>query len=160
MLKEYKNILVAIDGSDESEQAFKKAVQVAKRNNSVLFIAHVIDIRAFESVSSFDESLAEEATKIAKDTLNEYVAYGNKQGVEDIHCLIEYGAPKIIISKQLQKDHNIDLIMLGATGLNAMERILIGSVSSYVSRHADCDVLIVRTDANNKLLEKKDKKKK
>jgi nucleotide-binding universal stress UspA family protein len=41
--------------------------------------------------------------------------------------------------------------MLGATGLNAMERILIGSVSSYVARHAECDVLIVRTDLNNEL---------
>ena len=160
MLKEYKNILVAIDGSDESEQAFKKAVQVAKRNNSVLFLTHVIDIRAFESVSSFDESLAEEATKVAKQTLDDYVIYGNEHGVTDIHCLIEYGAPKTVIAKNLQKDHHIDLIMLGATGLNAMERILIGSVSSYVSRKADCDVIIVRTVSNNKPLKKKDKKKK
>lgn len=159
MLKEYKKILVAIDGSDESEQAFKKAVHVAKRNNSILYLAHVIDIRAFESVSSFDENLAAEATNIAKETLDGYVVYGNEHGVEDIHCLIEYGAPKTVLSNQLQKEHDIDLIMLGATGLNAMERILIGSVSSYVSRHADCDVLIVRTDENNKMLEK-DKKKK
>lgn len=160
MLKEYKNILVAIDGSDESEQAFKKAVNVAKRNGATLFIAHVIDIRAFESVSSFDENLAEEATKIAKETLNDYIDYGHKHGVEDIRPLIEYGAPKIVISKQLQQEHQIDLIMLGATGLNAMERILIGSVSSYVSRHAHCDVLIVRTDLNNQLPVMTKKKKK
>ncbi|MEG0254814.1 MAG: universal stress protein [Vagococcus sp.] len=159
MLKEYKNILVAVDGSKESEQAFKKAVQVAKRNNSILYIAHVIDIRAFESVSSFDESLAEEAAKVARETLDAYVAYGEEHGVTDIHCLIEYGAPKTVLTQQIQKEYKIDLIMLGATGLNAMERILIGSVSSYVSRHAKCDVLIVRTDIHNNLLVK-DKKKK
>ena len=159
MLKEYKKILVAIDGSDESEQAFKKAVQVAKRNDSILYVAHVIDIRAFESESSFDENLAAEATKIARETLDDYLAYGKEHGLEDIQCLIEYGAPKTVISKQLQKDYNIDLIMLGATGLNAMERILIGSVSGYVARHASCDVLIVRTDIDNKLLPKEKKKK-
>ncbi len=159
MLTEYKNILVAVDGSKESEQAFKKAVQVAKRNDSILYIAHVIDIRAFESVSSFDESLAEDAAKIAKETLDSYVDYAKEHGVEDIHCLIEYGAPKTVITKQLQKEYHIDLIMLGATGLNAMERILIGSVSSYVARQANCDVLIVRTDISNKLLEKEKKKK-
>ncbi len=158
MLKEYDKILVAIDGSSESEQAFKKAVQVAKRNNSILYVAHVIDIRAFESVSSFDENLAEEATKVARETLDDYLAYAKKHGIEDIHPVIEYGAPKTVISKQLQKDYKIDLIMLGATGLNAMERILIGSVSSYVARHAHCDVLIVRTDVNNNLLPKEKNK--
>ena len=159
MLKEYTKILVAIDGSEESEQAFKKAIHVAKRNNSILYLAHVIDIRAFESVSSFDENLAAEATDVARETLDSYVHYANEHGVTDVHCLIEYGAPKTILSTELQQEYNIDLIMLGATGLNAMERILIGSVSSYVSRHADCDVLIVRTDENNKVLVK-DKKKK
>ena len=39
--------------------------------------------------------------------------------------------------------------MLGATGLNAVERLFIGSVSEYVIRHAPCDVLIVRTDLDN-----------
>ena len=151
MLPEYNKILVAIDGSDESEQAFKKAIQVTKRNNAILYIAHIIDIRAFESVSSFDENLAEEATRVARDTLNNYLDYGKEHGVEDIQTIIEYGAPKTVIAKQLQKDYNIDLIMLGATGLNAMERILIGSVSSYVARQAKCDVLIVRTDINNEL---------
>ncbi|MBO8441671.1 MAG: universal stress protein, partial [Firmicutes bacterium] len=45
---------------------------------------------------------------------------------------------------------NIDLIMIGATGLNAVERILIGSVTEYVTRTAQCDVLVVRTDLENK----------
>ncbi|EPC76844.1 Putative universal stress protein, partial [Lacticaseibacillus paracasei subsp. paracasei Lpp71] len=45
---------------------------------------------------------------------------------------------------------NIDLIMIGATGLNAVERLLIGSVTEYVTRNALCDVLVVRTDLANK----------
>ena len=40
--------------------------------------------------------------------------------------------------------------MIGATGLNAVERLLIGSVTEYVTRVADCDVLVVRTDLENK----------
>ncbi len=39
--------------------------------------------------------------------------------------------------------------MIGATGLNAVERLLIGSVTEYVTRNAQCDVLVVRTDLNN-----------
>ncbi len=40
--------------------------------------------------------------------------------------------------------------MIGATGLNAVERILVGSVTEYVTRNSKCDVLVVRTDLQNK----------
>ncbi len=35
-------------------------------------------------------------------------------------------------------------MLLGATGLNAFERLLIGSSSEYIMRHATIDLLIVR----------------
>jgi nucleotide-binding universal stress UspA family protein len=41
--------------------------------------------------------------------------------------------------------------MLGATGLNAVERLFIGSVSESVIRNATCDVLVVRTNLDNEL---------
>ena len=34
MLQQYQRIMVAVDGSSESELAFKKAVNVAQRNDS------------------------------------------------------------------------------------------------------------------------------
>ena len=36
--------------------------------------------------------------------------------------------------------------MCGSTGLNAVERFIIGSVSEAIVRHAECDVLVVRTE--------------
>lgn len=56
MLQQYSNILVAVDGSYEAELAFRKAVEVAKRNGAHLFLIHVIDTRAFQNVSSFDSA--------------------------------------------------------------------------------------------------------
>ena len=72
MLQQYKKIMVAVDGSDEAELAFKKAVNVAIRNNGELLLAHVIDTRSFQTVSSFDGMLAEQATEMAKQTLADY----------------------------------------------------------------------------------------
>lgn len=155
MLQQYKRILVAVDGSEEAELAFKKAVYVANRNEAALVLVHVIDTRAFQSVSSFDGTMAEQATEQAKNTMEEYMRYAKNHNVEDVNFTIEYGSPKALIAKQVPEDQNIDLIMVGATGLNAVERIFIGSVSEYVIRHASCDVLVVRTDLENKLPEKK-----
>ena len=38
---------------------------------------------------------------------------------------------------------------MGATGLSAIERAFVGSVSQYVVRNAPCDVLIVRRDSDD-----------
>lgn len=151
MEQQYTKIMTAVDGSNEAELAFQKAVNVAKRNNAELLLAHVIDTRAFQTVSSFDNVLAEQATEMAKQTLNDYENYAKKAGCQKISKVIEYGAPKLMIATQIPEEHDIDLIMLGATGLNAVERLFIGSVSEYVIRNASCDVLIVRTDLNNQL---------
>ena len=47
MLKQYKKIQVAVDGSKEADIAFSKAVAIAKRNGATLEILHVIDTRLF-----------------------------------------------------------------------------------------------------------------
>ena len=49
--------------------------------------------------------------------------------------------------------------MMGSTGLNAVERMLMGSVTEYVNRTAICDVLIVKTDVENRPYQKASKKK-
>ncbi|EKW98990.1 universal stress protein [Ligilactobacillus saerimneri 30a] len=161
MLQKYKNILVPVDGSYESELAFKKAVAVAKRNGSdtKLHLVHVVDTRAFQNISSFDTEMVEQVTETARKTMEGYVAEGKQNGVENISYAIEYGAPKVLIAKDIPAKEHIDLILIGATGLNAVERLLIGSVTEYVTRTAACDVLVVRTDLDNKLALSKNQKK-
>ncbi|MHC5229906.1 universal stress protein [Enterococcus sp. LJL99] len=151
MTQNYQKIMVGVDGSAESELAFQKAMNVAKRNNAELMLVHVIDTRAFQSVSSFDGMLAEQATEMAKQTMAGYKEQAEKHGCKKIVTTIEYGSPKPIIAKQLPQQYDVDLILLGATGLNAVERLFIGSVSEYVIRNASCDVLVVRTDLDNKI---------
>ena len=150
MLQQYKHILVAIDGSYEAELAFRKAVEVALRNNGQLHLIHVIDTRAFQNISSFDSAMVEQVTETAKKTMDEYIVTANDLGLTDVDYSIEYGAPKSLIAPEVPEKKDIDLIMIGATGLNAVERLLIGSVTEYVTRTAVCDVLVVRTDLDNK----------
>ena len=100
--------------------------------------------------------LAEQATEMAKQTLQDYVDYAKAQECHNVTTVIEYGTPKPIIAKQIPQEHDVDLIMLGATGLNAVERLFIGSVSEYVIRNATCDVLVVRTDLENEIVKGKD----
>jgi nucleotide-binding universal stress UspA family protein len=146
MTLSYKKILVAVDGSKEAEWAFRKAIAVAKRNNAKILIAHIIDTRTFATVEAYDRTIAERAELFAKELMENYKKEANDAGVPDVEYVIDYGSPKVKIPKDIAKKHEIDLIMCGATGLNAVERFLIGSVSEHITRHAHCDVLVVRSE--------------
>ncbi len=61
-------------------------------------------------------------------------------GVQSVESVVETGSPKGILTQLT----NVDLIVCGATGLNRMEKMMLGSVAEKVVRHAHCDVLIVR----------------
>jgi nucleotide-binding universal stress UspA family protein len=141
----YDHILVAIDGSKESEWALEKSIVIAKRNNAKLLLAHVIDTRSFLLIDSYDPDIAERANKLAIDMLEKYQTQAINAGVSHVHYEIDYGSPKVKIPKEIAKKHNIDLIICGATGMNTVERFLIGSVSEHITRYSPCDVLIVRT---------------
>jgi nucleotide-binding universal stress UspA family protein len=141
----YGHILVAIDGSKESEWALEKSIEIAKRNNAKLLLAHVIDTRSFMVIDTYDPDIADRANKLAIDMLEKYQTQAIESGVPHVQFEIEYGSPKVKIPKEIAKKHNIDLIVCGATGMNAVERFLIGSVSEHITRYSPCDVLVVRS---------------
>ncbi|RDW16353.1 universal stress protein UspA [Oceanobacillus arenosus] len=141
---EYHNIVVAVDGSEAAEIAFKKSLDIAKRNNARLVLAHVVDSRTFATAEAYDRSLAERAETYAKELLESYAENAKDAGVTDLVRCIEYGSPKVKIAKTIAKNFKADLIICGATGMNAVERFLIGSVSESITRYAECDVLVVR----------------
>ncbi|WP_074036500.1 universal stress protein [Exiguobacterium profundum] len=140
----YKHILSAVDGSKEAERAFETAIDVAIRNEGKLYVGHVIDTRTFATVEAYDRTITERAETYAKELLEDYVNRAKERGVKEVETVIEYGSPKETIAKKIAPNHDIDLIICGATGLNAVERFFIGSVSESIVRYAKCDVLIVR----------------
>ncbi|WP_227521441.1 MULTISPECIES: universal stress protein [Bacillus] len=147
MMYTYKRILVAVDGSKEADLAFKKAVEICNRNQSELVIAHIIDTRAYATMEAYDIRMTENAEKFAADMLANYQEMA-KTSIETVETVIEYGSPKVRIAKDVAKERKVDLIICGATGLNAVERLFIGSVSEHIVRNAKCDVLVVRNEDN------------
>ena len=144
MLQRYQNIMVAVDGSHEAELAFEKGVNVALRNNSRLTIAHVIDTRALKSDSTVDAEVYEELQADAKKLMDQYAEKAKEAGVTNVVTVVEMGNPKTLLATDIPEEQKVDLIMVGATGLNAFERLLVGSSSEYILRHAKVDLLVVR----------------
>ena len=148
---EYTRVMVAVDGSKTSEIAFKKAVDIVARNQGKLYIAHIVDTRTLQVFPQYERPLngsdfLNQQSNAAKQTLDKYKEWAEQRNVTDIEIIIKNGSPRTELADVLPEEYEIDLLILGATGLNAIERAFVGSVSQYVVRNAPSDVLIVRTD--------------
>jgi nucleotide-binding universal stress UspA family protein len=146
MTVNYHRILVPMDGSKESEAALTRAIELTldAGDEGILSILNVIDTRAFQNVASFDDTMVEAVSDETRKSLEKYKAQAIEAGVKNVDYLIEYGSPKSLIAKDVPNEVNADLIVIGATGLNAVERLVIGSVTEFVTRSAKVDVLVVR----------------
>ncbi|THE10776.1 universal stress protein [Bacillus timonensis] len=142
MGNQYRNILVAVDGSKEAEYAFRKSIDLAKSNKgSKLTIVNVINTNSYKG---FDRSMLDRAQQLAEELVNDYKAEAKSKGLSDVTAVIEYGSPKTMITNEVADFIDADLIVCGATGLNAVERFITGSVSGAIVRSAKCDVLVTR----------------
>jgi len=141
----YKNILVAVDLSQDSAMILDKARSIAKDNNADLNMVYVIEPIAVGyavEVTSVDvEGLHEEVTKQAKSSLKEM---GTNVGIPEnqLHTVLGQPAREI---RELAKKIEADLIIMGGHGRHGWE-LLFGSTSSSVTHGTACDLLIVHID--------------
>ncbi|MGX7243770.1 universal stress protein [Enterococcus quebecensis] len=148
LTQSYKNILVGVDGSDQGNLAYQQAVEVARRNNGRVIVAHIIENKVYTMMgySSLNDGLLDQETESAKEILAECSEYAKKVDFNQVETVLTYGVAKEMMCKELPEKYSVDLIMVGQTGLNKVERLMIGSISSYIIRHAPCDVLIVHPE--------------
>jgi nucleotide-binding universal stress UspA family protein len=128
------NLLVCIDGSENSLKALDYALKLAKKMGSKVTLLHVLD----HKLQNFFPDLAEEmGERLLSKALDEVGG-----GELEVDKRLEFGVPPDIIVEVAEKE-NHDLIVLGSKGLGDVRRFLLGSVSDDVSHKAKSSVLIV-----------------
>ncbi|ADA65141.1 MULTISPECIES: universal stress protein [Lactococcus] len=137
----YKKILVPVDDSNQAMNALHEAIAVAKRNEAELFILNVKDETRLRGTSialamSLDE-IEEESKQIIKNLTKDFPKDVAFQTVTFI------GNPKKDIVK-FAEDNAMDLIVIGANSKKLVDRILIGSTTSYVVEKSPCNVMVVK----------------
>lgn len=144
----FRNILVPVDGSDNSQRALDYAGYLAELCHASLGILYVVDPsvevsslvqanaggyipeRVFEALQESGQIIIDQALKQVPPTIQ-------AEGI------MEIGAPaQVIVS--LSAANSYDLIVMGSRGLGAIKEFVLGSVSSHVLHHALCPVLVVR----------------
>lgn len=133
-----KKILVAYDGSEQSEHALATAAELARNGTEivVLSVAEPLTAVAFDTIPNpFSEE--EQVTRLQEATTR----------------LTRLGKPFRTVARvgeaaeaidQVAADEGVDLIVMGTHGHGVLGRLLFGSSSRAVVTHAPCNVLVVR----------------
>ena len=140
----YSNILVAVDGSEISLHAFEQAVELAKMSGAKLHAIYVIDVNirspgANEPAGEIIyRRFEEEGTRAVDDVMR--IAADN--GVE-VDTILEAGRAGDLIVKTAGK-LDCDLVVTGSLGKSKLDKLILGSVSTYVAKNIKTNLLIVR----------------
>ena len=154
---EYKNILFCTDFSEDANIAFLHALNFSRKHGARLHILnvphspftysrnivdeHVPAEKSQHGQAFFDKDIEAQAEKALHD------AYHQRLGdFKDYVFVIRCGAPDVEIIRYA-KQHDIDLIVMGALGKSDLDRMVHGSTVANVSKYAHCHVMAIRNPA-------------
>ncbi len=139
----YRNILVAVDGSKESDLALADAIDLALDSNAKLTVLHVAGpppagIRTTPTGALAAAELPEYHDKLLRD------AVANVPKELPVTTLLLDGNPAHEIVNAA-REHRHDLIVIGSRGRGRATAALLGSVSHQVLHDAPVPVLVVHS---------------
>lgn len=138
----FNRIMVAFDNSAHAHKALRMGCEIAKAHNSYLHIVTVIQLPDYAGTIDEVDEMVREGKGFYEDAMNKAVAEAEKQGIKIFSKMLYGHIGETLI--RYANENKIDLIITGSHGRSAVGKLLLGSVSSFITKHAQCHVLIVR----------------
>jgi nucleotide-binding universal stress UspA family protein len=139
----FTKILVAVDGSENSEKALDTAINLAAELKDQLLIVTAVDISHLygEGVVVPQESMDSVYSK-AHEILNKAKSKAENEKVSCITEVLEGEPSRSILD--YSTTNGAGLIVTGSRGLSAAKRIFLGSVSTRIVQESSIPVLVVK----------------
>ena len=147
----FKTILVPVDFSSCSDEAFQVACQMARLCGATLLVLHVIDTSALAAFNRLGLLAVPSDAAPQRRRLRHHARLKVRQLLESkvaeevkITRLIVEGAPFVEIAK-VARTEEIDLVVMGSYGgrSGSVDKIFFGSTAEKVVRTSGCPVLTV-----------------
>jgi nucleotide-binding universal stress UspA family protein len=135
-------VLLATDLERASAHAAERALDLAERLRSPLLIVSVIDPTGLRLPGGGYTRRIDQVRAARESSAQQLVDDGRRRGVP-VRFLVWHGDPGESIIAAADAE-GAEMIVVGSHGRAGVNRLLMGSVSEYVVRHAACPVLVVR----------------
>jgi len=131
-------VLVSIDGSKGSEIVLQEILERPWPRGTHFCLITVVDPFFFTHAPALFEETKEAAGDFLEEAATKFEAPGWRTNIN-----VVLGNPRRAICKYAD-EWRADLVLVGSHGLNALERMALGSTVRAVLRHAKCSVQVVR----------------
>ncbi len=142
-----KNVLVATDFSESSDQALAYGRDLARTFGARLHVLHIAENLMATSVADYYPAgfpeMQLEVEGAARTRVEALVTAEDRAQLKAVAVVRTSAAPAAAIV-EYAKEGSIDLIVMGTHGRGMVSRLLMGSVAERVVRLAPCPVLTVR----------------
>ena len=135
-------VLVATDGSEHSMKAVQRGLELAEKQGAqvtLMSVAYYVADYLEEMPPNIREKLEDEARAALKKSKALFDA--KNLPVETV--LVSGLVPANLIIQKAQEG-KFDRIVIGSTGQNALDKIVMGNTATKVVAHAPCEVTVVR----------------
>jgi nucleotide-binding universal stress UspA family protein len=136
-------IVVGVDGSGHSRKALERAANEAVAHHAPLTVITVHqavrDVYGSASHYADDAALTDKAKEAAQAETDQVLAGLGSQPTS-VTVTAVHGLP---VDELIKASQGADMLVLGRRGFGGFARLMMGSVTDQVSRHAHCAVLVV-----------------
>jgi len=134
-------VLIPIDGSEHSRKALQRGLEMAEKQGAQVTVMTVAPAAGtiLDEMRNIQDKLNEEYRNWLEEAKAMFAAKGIK-----VETVFEIGLVPGNNIIRLAEEEKFDRIIMGATGMNGLARILMGSTASKVVAHAPCEVTLVR----------------
>ena len=144
---QYKKVLFCTDFSENADYAFDFAYGIAKRDEGLLYILHIIPRNSNQAYAESFVTM-EDLEKIQKavegDVANNYnERYVNKIANEIAYELVTKTGREDKEILTFAKQEHVDIIVMGTHGKTGIEHVFFGSIAEKVLRHSPFPVFII-----------------
>jgi len=138
----FKHIMVAFDNSAHGQKALAKGLELAGTTGAVLDLVTVVQLPDYAGTIDEVDEMIRDGKRFYQEAHDKAAAEAQKGNIKFSSRMLNGHIGETLI--KYANDNGVDLIVMGSHGRSAVGRLLLGSVSSYVVKHAKCPVLIVR----------------
>jgi nucleotide-binding universal stress UspA family protein len=135
-------VLVATDGSEHSMKAVQRALELAEKQGAQVTLMSVAYYGA-DYLTGMPPNIRDKLEDEARAALKQGKALFDAKNLP-VETVLQAGLVPANLIIQKAQDGKFDRIVIGSTGLNALERIVMGSTAAKVVAHAPCEVTVVR----------------